>query len=245
MKNVFIGMVYERLTVVGVGSDYVDPFGKHYKRWACKCSCVNPEILNIRGGDIGKVKSCGCLLRETTIERDKEKHKTNTYDLSGEYAVGYTLKGEEFWVDKEDVPKIEKYCWHYNRRGHLVAHTFGEKPRQTLFLHRVIMDVTDENFDVDHIKHPPRNEHKFDNRKSNLRITEHKDNCKNRTLSINNTSGVSDVSYNSRDDLWIARISVDGNRIHLGSFRNKEDAIKVRKDAEIKYYGEYRYDKFN
>lgn len=31
----------------------------------------------------------------------------NTYDLSGEYGIGYTTKGEEFWFDLEDYDKIK------------------------------------------------------------------------------------------------------------------------------------------
>ena len=30
--------------------------------------------------------------------------------------------------------------------------------------------------------------------------------------------------------------------MHLGVFENFEDAIKARKDAEEKYYGEYSFD---
>ena len=29
--------------------------------------------------------------------------------------------------------------------------------------------------------------------------------------------------------------------IYLGSFINKQDAIKVRKEAELKYFGEFAY----
>ena len=34
-------------------------------------------------------------------------------------------------------------------------------------------------------------------------------------------------------------------QIHLGTFKNKEDAIKARKEAEMKYFGEHRYDANN
>lgn len=36
------------------------------------------------------------------------KHKTNTYDLTGEYGIGYTSSGDEFWFDLEDYDKIKK-----------------------------------------------------------------------------------------------------------------------------------------
>ena len=37
-------------------------------------------------------------------------------------------------------------------------------------------------------------------------------------------------------------IVLNKKKIDLGIFENKEDAIKARKEAEEKYYGEYSYD---
>jgi hypothetical protein len=39
-----------------------------------------------------------------------------------------------------------------------------------------------------------------------------------------------------------AYIHIDYRRVHLGYFDNFEDAIKVRKEAEEKYFGEFSYD---
>lgn len=54
-----------------------------------------------------------------------------------------------------------------------------------------------------------------------------------------NKSGVTGVSFNNRDGLWIAYITFKKQRYYLGSFKNKEDAIKVRKEAEEKYFKEF------
>ena len=51
----------------------------------------------------------------------------------------------------------------------------------------------------------------------------------------NSTSGVIGVTFHNKNKSWNARINHDGKRIHLGAFKNKEDAIKARRDAEIKY----------
>ena len=37
------------------------------------------------------------------------------------------------------------------------------------------------------------------------------------------------------------KIVVDGKRIYLGHYDTEEEALKVRKSAEIKYQGEFRY----
>lgn len=65
------------------------------------------------------------------------------------------------------------------------------------------------------------------------------DNARNRTIQKNNTSKIIGVSLNKDDGLWIARIQVDGDRKYLGCFSNKDDAIKARLKAEVKYYGKF------
>lgn len=51
-----------------------------------------------------------------------------------------------------------------------------------------------------------------------------------------NSSGVIGVSWDKRVKKWNARIGVDGSRIELGKFENLDDAVKARKEAEIKYF---------
>jgi hypothetical protein len=43
------------------------------------------------------------------------------------------------------------------------------------------------------------------------------------------------VSYSKRYKCWEAYITVDYKRIHLGRFKNIEDAILARKEAEVAY----------
>ena len=57
----------------------------------------------------------------------------------------------------------------------------------------------------------------------------------------NTSSGVTGVTWKNREQKWIARINIDGKEIYLGSYTNKEDAIKARREAEDKYFGEYSY----
>ncbi len=42
--------------------------------------------------------------------------------------------------------------------------------------------------------------------------------------------------------MWRARIFINGKGIHLGRFTNFDEAVKARKRAEEKYFGEYSYD---
>lgn len=106
-------------------------------------------------------------------------------------------------------------------------------------MHRVILGLTkeDSNLLTDHIH---GKETRNDNRKSNLRIATHSQNGMNKGLMINNTSGVTGIGY--YDGLWYSRIGVNSQLILLGTFDNKEDAVKTRKEAEEKYFGEWSYD---
>jgi hypothetical protein len=88
---------------------------------------------------------------------------------------------------------------------------------------------------VDHINGNPS-----DNRKQNLRIVTQHQNAMNARLNINNTSGTTGVSWDKENNKWIAAIGVNNKNIKLGRFINIEDAIKARKEAEDKYFGEYK-----
>ena len=85
--------------------------------------------------------------------------------------------------------------------------------------------------------------HPEDNRKQNLRICTQANNTINSGIQRNNKSGVTGVVWVEQINRWTAQITYQKKRIHLGSFENLEDAIKARENAEIKYFGEYRYQK--
>lgn len=98
---------------------------------------------------------------------------------------------------------------------------------------------------VDHIKHPVGNEHKIDNRKSNLRISTNQQNCFNQGIRKNNSSGITGVSWLEKNQKWRASITVNYKTIYLGMFLSKEEAAQARKEAEEKYFKEFQYSKFN
>ena len=67
------------------------------------------------------------------------------------------------------------------------------------------------------------------------------ENVMNSGISKNNTSGVRGVNYDKDTGQWRVRIQVNNKRISLGSFSDIEKAIRVRQQAEEKYFGEYAY----
>ena len=88
-------------------------------------------------------------------------------------------------------------------------------------------------------------DHKYgdgsNNEIKNLRLATTPQNGANRVnLNRNNTSGVIGVCWHKRFKKWQAQIIVNKVYKYLGSFTNKEDAIKARREAEIKYFGDFR-----
>ena len=136
-----------------------------------------------------------------------------------------------FLIDEEDAHLLQ-YKWRLRKDGYVYR---GEN-RQKLFLHREILNGIDlEGKVIDHINGNPR-----DNRRCNLRVCNQGDNAKNIRVKDNNSSGVTGVSWASREEKWRAYIAHNGKFYSLGYYTNKEDAIKARKEAEVKYFGEFR-----
>lgn len=83
---------------------------------------------------------------------------------------------------------------------------------------------------IDHIDH-----NGFNNKLYNLREVTVEENNKNISLPKNNTSGVIGVSFNKRRGKWFAQIRSNKKKYYLGLFDSFLDAVKARKEAEIKY----------
>ncbi len=198
-------------------------------QWLCECNCKDKTKVIVTGNNLksGNTQSCGCLNKELVSERSK---KFNTYDLSGKYGIGYTIKKEPYYFDLEDFNKIKNYCWYKDNDGYIVYKVLHHNAVQ---MHRLVTNCPDD-MEVDHIYHI-----NHDNRKSELRIVTKSQNQMNKVLLSNNTSGVKGVYWNKEKEKWHAQITVNNKRINLGYFNILQDAADVRKQAEIEYFGEY------
>lgn len=84
---------------------------------------------------------------------------------------------------------------------------------------------------IDHI-----NRNRLDNRKCNLRIVTPSENSVNSNISKSNNSWCKWVRYCKTNKKWISRIQYEHKIIYLGNHNTKEEAIKVRKEAEKIYH---------
>jgi hypothetical protein len=83
---------------------------------------------------------------------------------------------------------------------------------------------------IDHI-----DGNRANNRIENLRMVTRQRNNMNKCLRKDNTSGYTGVQYDKTVNKWNARIKLNGALYNLGNFLKKEDAINMRKQAEITY----------
>lgn len=224
-------MRFGSLVVKKEASTIIDNSGCKRRRWYCDCDCGTEDYIVMEHCLVSNnTKSCGCARKKTLKEIGEKKRKYNKYDLSGEYGIGWTTNSnEEFYFDLEDYDKIKDYRWLTDKDGYIVSHN-GKK------MHRMVMNVRNNQL-VDHIGH-----NHSDNRKHMLRIATKTQNNINQKKYKNNTSGVPGVNWKSSRNTWCVRIGVNNQRIHVGYFKNFDDAVKARKEAEEKYFGEFSYD---
>ena len=64
----------------------------------------------------------------------------------------------------------------------------------------------------------------------------------NRGLQSNNKTNFTGVYYDKNLGKYKAYITVNKKQIYLGIYVDINDAVKVRKEAEEKYFGEYSYE---
>ena len=229
VKEDLTGKKYGMLTVIKQTNDYIRPNGRHESNWLCQCECGN--YIEVIIGNLNKTTSCGCYASKLTKERNKKLHY-NIYDLSGEYGVGITSNtNKEFYFDLEDYDKIKNYTWaeSFPSKNFSTLVTTDPTTMKTIKMHQLLGF---KGYD-----HKNRNE--LDNRKCNLRPATQQENSYNKKKPANNTSGIIGVWWNKRNQNWCSEIKANKQKIFIGSFINKEDAIKARLEAEAKYFGEF------
>lgn len=153
--------------------------------------------------------------------------------LSEDFATVYLKNEGAVIVDLDCVDIIQNYSWRKSDSGYACT----ARQHKLIWMHRLLMGIVEEDWtkiQVDHIDND-----KLNNRMSNLRLCTIGQNLLNVSPRKDNLAQVSGVNLNKRDNLWVARIMINGKCVYLGSFKNKEDAIKLRLQKEIEIYGEF------
>jgi hypothetical protein len=178
---------------------------------------------------------------------ERTRFDANEFVIYDDYAeiILYTKYGVEKGrtkIDLEDVDKCKEYKWHihYSQSKEYIFSHEKENSRKNLRLHRFVLDFYDISLDIDH-----KNGDSFDNRKENLNICTRQENMMNqRKLPSNNTTGYIGVWFNKKTNKFAAQIKLNRKPIHLGEYKDINDAIAARKEAELKYFGKNKLANF-
>ena len=136
-------------------------------------------------------------------------------------------------VSNKDFKYLNQFSWKLDKHGY-VHYRNGD---DYIFMHRLILFGENDNKKllVDH-----KNHNVLDNQRNNLRKCTYAQNLWNRNKFKNNKSGHKGIYWHKANKKWAAQIQVNGNKIHLGSFLDINDAITARKDAEILHHKDFR-----
>ena len=195
--------------------------------WKCKCDCNKITIVTGANLRTHHTTSCGCYQKEVAR---KAQSKTNTFVINGDTAIVYSSKGDEFYIDVGDIDKVKKHYWSIS-----CGYVHTNINKHHIQLQRYLMDNPYGKV-VDHKDGNPLN-----NRRNNLRICSQAENNRNICKKKPETSNYTGVDWCEKLSKWRARITLNYRSIHLGYFKNIEDAKKARREAEDKYFGEYAY----
>lgn len=160
----------------------------------------------------------------------------NKYEIRGDITAIFLFSlgsQYEMIIDTEDFPKINKFnsTWHIKDVDSKYGQCFKrEKGKgRTIKAHRLITEAP-KGQHVDHINH-----NTLDNRKCNLRLVSIAENQQNRLgAQSNSKSGIRGVVWNIQAGKWVARLTINKKRIHLGYFNNIIIAEKAVKEARKK-----------
>ena len=154
------------------------------------------------------------------------------------------INGYEFYsvsnygrVRNDKTHRILKACIDGSGYYHVVL--YKDKKSKSMNVHRLVANTFIDNPEgkrcIDHI-----NNDRLDNKVANLRYATYTENQQNALMRKDNTSNVKGVYFEKNAKKWRAQITIDGIQIHLGYFKNIEDAKKARIDKVNEAFGVYK-----
>lgn len=174
----------------------------------------------------------GRILKRTKFEPNEFVDYGNYIEIILYAGNGEAKEVARAVIDKSQFSRVKKHKWHLAKRSkdgaQYVETSIGKG--KGLFLHHFILGKR-PGFEVDHGDGDGLN-----NRKGNLRFVTHKQNMLNRTRKLSR-SGAVGVYWRKARNYWIAMIQVGYTKIYLGCSKDLEEAIKLRKAGECKYWG--------
>lgn len=139
-------------------------------------------------------------------------------------------------VDDDIYVYFSNWCWQYaggyaSRDGSSLGKLLLHKEIWKFYYGKI-----PEGKEIDHI-----NRDKLDCRKENLRLATRSQNAANMKPYITNTSGYKGVHFATNMNKWKATIRINGEKVHLGFYKNINEAARAYNIAAKKHFGEFAY----
>ena len=172
----------------------------------------------------------------------KNPNKNKYYRYDNYYIVSLT-RGKWMIIDNDSKNRklLKKHTWcaKYDGYCQTAIHNTNKRKYVSKNYHQLLLNY-EGGLMADHI-----NRHRFDNRFDNFRIVTNQENCRNKTIQINNSSGITGISrkINKHSPYWIARIhDNNGRRLwkafninKYGEEESKRLAIEQRNAWKIEF----------
>lgn len=163
--------------------------------------------------------------------------------VDGNIAYVPLTRNQTAIIDAEDVPLVEGWNWtavlrhdgktYYAARNHYLGGGRRDKRHEYVRMHRVIAGATADVM-VDH-----EDGNGLNNRKKNLRPATPFQNQQNCGIRRDNKSGFKGVSWHKAANAWVATITVNGKRKHLGVFPTAEAAHSAYLAVATEEFGQF------
>ena len=230
-KEDLTGKRFGRLVVIEQSDDYVTPKGEHNAKWKCLCDCQrgkeNVTYTYVLGSSLkrGTTQSCGCIHKEMM----REKYSTHNMTDSRLYLVWKGMKARCYI-------KSHNHYEQYGARGIVVCDEW--KNDFQAFYNWSMQNGYDEN--------ALRNECMLERKDVNGNYCP--DNCCwasattqciNQNLRKDNKTGIKGVNWDNKRNMWQAQLQINKKKVLNEHFNNFDDAVRARKDAELKYFSKY------
>ncbi len=240
------GKCFGRLRVL---KTHQEPYKDGMATW-CDCVCDCGESLQTRAASLkaGVTTSCGCVRsgtvrvlrwegltqgeRDATLRQALPYAMQNLIGLPGVRFIPLT-QGLFAAVDELAYASLRLMRWHARKsNGTFYAVRWHPETNLSQGMHAHLFGCHDGRL-VDH-----KNGCGLDNRRENLRSATSQQNAMNRAAS-GKTSRFKGVYFNKQMGLWMARISKNGKRIHLGNFKTEMEAAAAYSTVETQLFGEF------
>lgn len=191
--------------------------GKKY--YECRCDCGTVKDVYYQSIENGESQSCGCLRRELTM-------RNMMNDLTGQ-RFGKLVVIERDWSKNHVYWICECDCGNRKSIKGTSLTRKKEPSRSCGCDQRKIAAKTGARTVADNSRVQIETNMKYH---TNFQVIGKKEPGKN------NKSGHKGVWWDANRGKWCAYIQVHGERVFLGRFWEKEDAIKARELAEEEYF---------